>query len=77
LVFFEIDTKFEKCRIPFDKTVPARRWIKQGAANYAATPGDQIMRLLRVEAVRIGIDNQRNPATERSAWIDNIRFYKD
>lgn len=75
--FFEIDTKWEKCRIPFDKMVPARRWIKQGAAKYGATPGDQIMRLHRVEAIRIGVDNQKNPATEGTVWIDNIRFYRD
>ncbi|MEN6621069.1 MAG: CsgG/HfaB family protein [Smithella sp.] len=75
--FFEIDTKWERCRIPFDKMVPARRWIKQGAAKYGATPGDQIMRLHRVEAFRIGVDNQKNPATEGAVWIDNIRFYRD
>lgn len=75
--FFEIGTKWEKCRIPFDKMVPARRWIKQGAAKYGATPGDQIMRLHRVEAIRMGVDNQKNPATEGSVWIGNIRFYRD
>lgn len=75
--FFEIDTEWTKCRIPFDKMVPARRWIKQGAAKYGASPGDQIMRPHRVEAVRIGIDNSKNPATTGTIWIDNIRFYRD
>jgi hypothetical protein len=35
------------------------------------------MSLHRVEAIRIGVDNQKNPATEGTVWIDNIRFYKD
>ncbi|MGV8058548.1 MAG: CsgG/HfaB family protein [Smithellaceae bacterium] len=73
----EIDTKWEKCRIPFDKMILARRWIKQGAARYGASPGDQIMRLHRIEAVEFGIDSQKNPTTEGTVWIDNIRFYRD
>ena len=73
----EIDTTWVKYRIPFDKMVLARRWIKQGAAKYGAAPGDQIMRLHRVEAVEFGIANQNNPATEGTIWIDSIRFYRD
>ncbi len=75
--FFEIDTEWRKCRIPFDKMVLARRWIKEGAAKYGASPGDQIMRLHRVEAIRIGIDSPKNPATEGTMWIDHIQFYRD
>jgi hypothetical protein len=74
---FEIDTEWRKCRVPFDKMVLARRWIKQGAEKYGASPGDQIMRLHRVEAVDFGIDSQKNPTTEGTIWIDHIRFYRD
>ncbi len=74
---FEIDTKWERCRIPFDKMVLARQWIKQGAARYGALPGDQVMRLHRVEAVEIGVFSPSNPTTEGTIWIDNIRFYRD
>lgn len=72
---FEIDTEWRKCRVPFDKLVIGRGWIKQGAAKYGASVGDQIMRLHRVEAVRFAVDNQKNPATEGTVWIDNIHFY--
>jgi hypothetical protein len=75
--FFEISTQWEKIRVPFDKMVLARRWIKQGATKYGASPGDQIMRLNRVEAVEFGIDSPKNPATEGTVWIDDIRFYRD
>jgi hypothetical protein len=74
---FEIDTKWGKFRIPFDKMVLARRWIKQGAVKYGASPGDQIMRLHRVEAMEIGVFSPSNPTTTGTIWIDNIRFYRD
>ncbi|PKN77358.1 MAG: hypothetical protein CVU52_00810 [Deltaproteobacteria bacterium HGW-Deltaproteobacteria-10] len=74
---FEIDTKWEKCRIPFDRMVLARQWIKQGAARYGALPGDQVLRLHRVEALEIGVFSPNNPTTEGTIWIDNIRFYRD
>lgn len=74
---FEIDNQWRKCRVPFDKMVLARQWIKQGAAKYGALPGDQVMRLHRVEAVEIGLFSPSNPTTEGTIWIDNIRFYRD
>jgi hypothetical protein len=75
--FFEVGPNWEKLRVPFDKMVLARRWIKQGAAKYGATPGDQIMRLNRVEGVEFGIDSLKNPTTEGTLWIDRIRFFRD
>jgi hypothetical protein len=75
--FFEVSPNWEKLRVPFDKMVLARRWIKQGAAKYGASPGDQIMRLNRVEGIEFGIDSPKNPTTEGTIWVDRIRFYRD
>jgi TolB-like protein len=73
----EIDEKWERVRIPFDQMILARRWIKQGAAMSGARPGDQIMRMHRVEGFEIGVDSTRNPATQGTLWVDRIRFYRD
>lgn len=74
---FEIRKEWEKIRIPFDRMVLARHWIKQGAVRFGAVPGDQILRLNRVEHVEFGVDNMRNPPTKGSVWIDGIYFYRD
>lgn len=75
--YFEVDKDWQKVRIPFDKLVVARGWIKGGAARYGAVPGDQVLRLYRVEALMVGIDSIKNPETKGAVWIDKIRFYGD
>jgi len=75
--FFEVDQKWNKIRIPFDRMVVARGWIKGGALRYGAQTGDQIMRLHRVEAFDIGIDVRRNQDIKGSVWIDRINFYRE
>ena len=55
VVFFEVGPAWEKIRIPFSQMMIARGWIKEGAASmYGATPGDQVMRLERVEGFQVG-----------------------
>jgi hypothetical protein len=49
--------------IPFNQMVLTRRWIKRGTAKHGASPGDQVMRLHRVEGVEIGVDSPKNPVT--------------
>lgn len=76
--FFEVDQTWEKVRIPFAKLMVARGWIKQGAAAmYGAKPGDQVMRLERVEGFQIGVHQSQNADAKGSLWIDKIRFYSD
>jgi len=76
--FFEVDQAWEKIRIPFTKLMIARGWIKGGAASmYGANPGDQVMRLERVEGFQIGIHQAQNGDAKGSLWIDKIRFYSD
>jgi hypothetical protein len=73
--FFKIGTEWSKVNIPFDKVVVARKWVRQGAARQGFTPGDEIMRLHRVENFKIGIDSEKNSDVQGAFWIDNIRFY--
>jgi len=76
--FFEVDPSWEKIRIPFAKMMVARGWIKTGAASmYGAKPGDQVMRLERVEGFQIGVHQSQNGDAKGSLWIDKIRFYSD
>jgi hypothetical protein len=74
---FAISTDWKRIRIPFDSLMVARRWIKTGAAQAGAKPGDQILRLDRVEAIRIGVDTELNPPVAGEVWLDKIRFYSD
>jgi len=74
---FDIGTEWKIVRIPFDSMNIGRRWIKQSAAKMGARPGDQILRLDRVESVRIGVDSEFNPPVKGTVWIDNVRFYRD
>jgi len=75
---FEVDRTWERIRIPFGHLTVGRRWIKEGAAAmYGAKPGDQVLRLERVEGFQIGIQQVQNGDAKGSLWIDNIRFYSD
>jgi hypothetical protein len=73
--FLKIGTEWTKVNIPFDKLVVGRRWVRQGAARQGFIPGDEILRLHRVESFKIGIDRDKNPDTQGAFWIDNIHFY--
>jgi hypothetical protein len=75
--FFEIGTTWEKIRIPFDTLVVLRGWIREGARKHGSKPGDQVIRLDRVESIRFGIDSNKNPATAGKVWVDKVRFYSD
>jgi len=75
--FFDIGTTWKKVRIPFDTLVVLRGWIREGARRHGSKPGDQVIRLDRVEGIRIGIDSKKNPATTGKLWIDKVRFYSD
>jgi len=76
--FFEVDQAWEKIRIPFVNMMIARGWIKAGAASmYGAKPGDQVMRLDRVEGFQIGIHQSQNGDAKGSLWVDKIQFYND
>jgi hypothetical protein len=76
--FFEAGPAWERIRIPFAQMVIARGWIKEGAAAmYGANPGDQVLRLERVEGFQIGVHQRKNGEAAGSLWIDGIRFYRD
>ncbi len=75
--FFEIGKEWQKIRIPFESMTIGRLWIKQGAANQGAIPGDQVMRLNRVEQLDFLFASDNNRETEGSVWIDKISFYRD
>ncbi len=74
---FQADQGWEKIRIPFNTLYVGRRWIRQGASRYGATPGDQVMRLDRVESFIIGISVLMNSDASGTLWVDKIRFYND
>jgi TolB-like protein len=72
------DKVWDKYRIPFDKMSIARGWITEGSARFGAKPGDQVMRLNRVEAVWIGVQQQMNSSEiTGSLWLDKINFYSE
>jgi len=72
---FEIDTNWKKVRIPFEHLRIGGRWIKEGAVKEGFKPGDQVLRLDRIESVRIGVDSAFNPPVKGTLWIDKVRFY--
>jgi len=74
---FKIETTWRKVKIPFDNLGIARGWIKHGAQQQGVKPGDQILRLDRVEGFRIGINSDKNQATSGKIWIDQVMFYVD
>jgi len=74
---FDSDKGWEKIKIPFNKMVIARGWIKGGAKTRGAEAGDQVMRLHRVEGFEFGVDVRRNSDIKGTLWIDRIRFYRD
>jgi hypothetical protein len=74
---FDISTVWKRVRIPFQSLTIARRWIKRGAEQAGAKPGDQILRLDRVESTRIGVDSGLNPPVKGTVWLDKVRFYRD
>jgi curli biogenesis system outer membrane secretion channel CsgG len=74
---FDISTDWKRVRIPFESLTIARRWIKRGAEQAGAKPGDQILRLDRVESTRIGVDSALNPPIKGTIWLDKVRFYRD
>jgi hypothetical protein len=70
-----VDKTWKKIRIPFNKMFISRGWIKKGAQKTGAVPGDQVMRLNRVEGIQFGIGSNKNDAVSGSIWIDKIRLY--
>lgn len=74
---FNISTDWKRIRMPFDSLTVGRRWIKESAEKFGAKPGDQILRLDRVEAIRIGVDSGFNPPVAGKVWLDKVRFYAD
>lgn len=74
---FDIGTDWKRIRIPFDGLTINRRWIRASAKNFGATAGDQILRLGRVEALRIGVDSENNPPVAGNVWLDKVRCYGD
>jgi hypothetical protein len=74
---FEADKTWEKIMLPFNKMVIARGWISGGVKSVGAQPGDQVLRLHRVEGLEIGVDVRRNSDIKGTLWIDRIRFYRD
>lgn len=76
--FFEVGPVWKKIRIPFAQMMIARGWIMEGAAKmYGAKPGDQVMRLERVEGFQIGIHQRQNGDGKGSLWIDKVQFYNE
>lgn len=73
---FEMTTNWKKITIPFESLVLGRDWIKEGAKTYGANPGDQQLRLNRVEAVRFGLKGKNLPVSKGTFWIDKISFYR-
>jgi hypothetical protein len=75
--FFTVDKTWKKIRIPFNEMIVSSGWIKGGSQRMGAVPGDQIMRLNRVEGVQFGLGSGRNEGVSGTLWIDKIRFYSD
>jgi len=72
-----VDQTWKKVRVPFHSMTAGRIWIRKGAERTGAKPGDQVIRLNRVESVLLGIGSDLNDETSGSLWIDKIRFYND
>ena len=70
-----VDKTWKKIRIPFNKMFISRGWIKKGAQKTGAVPGDQVLRLNRVEGIQFGVGSNKNDAVSGSIWIDKIRLY--
>ncbi|MFH2011324.1 MAG: CsgG/HfaB family protein [Pseudomonadota bacterium] len=74
---FDISRDWKRVRVPFDNLTIGRHWIKMGADQFGAKPGDQILRLDRVESILIGVSSGFNPPVTGEVWLDKIRFYTD
>lgn len=72
-----VDQRWKKVRIPFNALTVGRGWIKKRAEKVGAKPGDQVMRLNRVEGVQFGVGSKLNEGLTGSMWIDQVRFYAD
>lgn len=73
---FKADTAWKTVRVPFASMVVSSLWITKLAGKYGVVPGDQVLRLDRVEELRIGVIPAFNPPGQGSFWVDAIRFYK-
>jgi len=73
---FEMSPEWRKIRIPFDSFVVGRSWINGGAKKFGAQPGDQLLRLNRIEAVRVGLMGRHLPIRKGTFWIDRVSFYR-
>lgn len=73
---FKAGTDWQAVRIPFASLAVAPGWVGGLAARHGLTPGDQVLRLDRVEELRIGVAPKANPPGQGSFWVDQIRFYK-
>jgi hypothetical protein len=73
---FQATPQWQMVRIPFDTLAPSARWANGAAARNGYSPGDQVLRLERVEELRIGVSSERVPPSAGSIWVDVIHFYK-
>ncbi len=74
---FQVSKEWQKIRVPFKSMAIGRLWIKEGAAKQGAVPGDQTMRLNRIEQLGFSFGSDNNKETEGSVWFDKIGFYRD
>ncbi|MBU1229326.1 MAG: caspase family protein [Proteobacteria bacterium] len=73
---FRAGTEWQAVRIPFASLAASPGWINRLAEKHGLSPGDQVLRLDRVEELRIGVGPKTNPPGPGGFWVDQIRFYK-
>lgn len=72
-----VGTDWKKVRIPFSSFSASLAWKKSRAVKYGLKPGDEILRLNRIENITIGVESSLNPpGSKGSIWVDKVRFYK-
>ncbi len=77
IINYRIGTDWKKVRIPFSSFSTSLGWKKFRAFKYGLKPGDEILRLNRIESLSIGVESSNNPpGSKGSIWVDKVRFYK-
>jgi hypothetical protein len=77
IINYRIGTDWKKVRIPFSSFSTSLGWKKFRAFKYGLKPGDEILRLNRIESLSIGVESSNNPpGSKGSMWVDRVRFYK-